>query len=120
MKIIANFEAILIRPDLQRIMGTEEATARAIVELLEMDKHKKKILTDLDFNEVNVLTLLTLVGERLKIKEFTKFAENFAEYRVSMGRLGRKELTGIITMAGFQTEERGRMKSLKSVFTGFK
>lgn len=108
-------------PEKDRIIGSEEAVAKAILELMRVEEEKVKTLSDLNDEEIGVLSLLETIGESLNIKEINKFVENFCQYRVSRHRLGRREMGSIIAWAGFGVQETGRRRlSLKSLFGGFR
>jgi len=109
-----------IRPDTQRVMGTEEAMALGIVEMLDIKDQKIKTLTDLNDTEIGVLTLLDIISQRLRIKEVGNFVKGFCQFRVSKYRLGRREMANIITFAGFGTEERRKVRSIRDLFSGMR
>jgi hypothetical protein len=106
------------RPDEHRVIGTEEAMAQGIVEMLDKD-NKIKTLTDLNDEEINALTLLDTLGERFKIKELANFVHNFSLYRIARERMGRREIGGMVTFAGSVQQERGR-RSIRDLFAGLK
>jgi hypothetical protein len=108
------------RPDTQRVMGQEEALARAITEMMDVTEQKKKLLSDLSEEECNVLTLLHVIGERLKVKEISRFAEEFCMYRVSRSRMGRREMVNVITFSGLPMSEMKGRKSIKDLFSGIR
>jgi len=97
--------------DQKQILGTEEATALLIQELMRNDN--PKVMTDLSDEEVGVLSLLSTIGEDLKIKELKNFCKNFSLYRISRFRLGRREMTDIASWSS--GDAYGRKKKVKSV-----
>ena len=98
-------------------MGTEEAIAMLIQELMKTDK--PKVMTDLNDEEVGVLSLLSTIGENLKIKELKAFCKNFTLYRVSRFRMGRKEMVNIASWTGADVYQRKRkVRSVKDLFGG--
>lgn len=106
---------MLGKNDEYKMMGTEEATARAILEMVATDKEKVKALTQLSDEEIQVLSLLSAMAEELKLDSIKKIVENFSIYRISHNRAGRKEVTGMVTMVGFASEERNKARNLKSI-----
>lgn len=106
--------------DSQRLMGTEEAIAKTIDEMMDVKRDKAKMLTDLDIEEISVLALLETIGKTLKLKSLLMFTDNFCRFRISKARLGRKEFTSMITMAGFNLEQNNRAKSIRSLFGGIR
>lgn len=108
------------RPDTARPMGTEEAMASAIVEMLETNEHKTKTLSDLDDEEIGYMALLETIGNKLKVNEIQFFVDNFCQFRVSRGRLGRREMCNIVAVAGGSYEDRMRKKGIKDLFSGIR
>jgi hypothetical protein len=104
----------------EKIMGTEEAVARLIQELIRVSEDKSKVLSDLNDEEVGVLSLLSTIGEKLKIDAITKFCINFAQYRVSRFRLGRREMVNIASFTSAFPEERRKVRSLRDLFSGMR
>jgi hypothetical protein len=101
------------------ILGTEEAIARLIQEL--MATNKPKIQTDLSDEEIGFMALLSSVGESMKIKAIRDFCLNFCLYRVSRYRQGRRELVDIAGFAGAEsTDKRRKIKSVKDLFSGIR
>lgn len=94
-----------------KIMGTEEAVARLIQELVKTEKGKAKMLSDLHDREIGPLSILDTLGKTTKIKALQDFCTNFCQYRVSRFRLGRRELVNIasFTTEGLQEKRRKRM-----------
>jgi len=109
------------RPDEERPIGTEEAMGRGIIEMLSPLKIKSKTLSDLDDEQVGVLSLLEAMGKHLKIKELQTFCEEFRLHRISRFRLGRREIGGILAFSAFGIPEGGGRKkhSIKDLFSGF-
>lgn len=110
-----------IKPDRERLMGTEEATAHGILGMMGREEERYKRLSDLDDEEIGVLTLLNTIGEKLRLDVVKKFVEDFCEFRVSRFRLGRRELGGIIAYGGYgYGEEKRRARSIKELFAGIR
>jgi len=105
-----------VTPSEERIMGTEEAIGLLIQKLLKPDN--LKLITDLDDEEVNVMTLLQTIGDVLKIDALQSFCENFEQFRVSRWRMGRRELVDIASFYTGGFEQPRRVRSLKDLFVG--
>ncbi|MFQ6054826.1 MAG: hypothetical protein ACE5KE_00255 [Methanosarcinales archaeon] len=105
-------------PQEKMVYGTEEAVARLIMEILRTQPSKVKLLTDLSDEEVQVLSLLSTMGEKLGIDVLKKFCINFCQYRVSMNRKGRKEFVKIATYTTGEVEVSKRKKGIKDLFAG--
>lgn len=109
-----------MNPETKRPMGTEEAMAAAIVEMLNTDEFKTKTLSDLDDEEIGFMALLETIGEKLKLKEISDFVDNFCQFRVSRFRLGRREMSHIVSAAGMSWEDRTRRRGMKDLFSGLR
>lgn len=103
-----------------KVLGTEEAIARLIVELMKTEKGKVKVLSDLDDIEIGVLSLLSTIGENMKIRVIKDFCSNFCKYRVSRFRLGRKEMVDIASFTGEATADRRKRRNIKDLFAGLR
>jgi hypothetical protein len=101
-------------------MGTEEAMATAIVEMLETNEMKTKTLSDLDDEEICYMALLQCIAKQLKVKEIQSFVDNFCQFRVSRNRLGRREMGSIVSNAGSSFEDRLRKRGAKDLFAGLR
>ena len=84
-----------------------------------MKSENIKIMTDVDDEEGGVLSLLSTMGEHLKIKPLKEFVKNFCLFRVSRYRLGRREMVNIASYAGEGPEGR-KVKSIKDLFVGIR
>ncbi len=102
------------------IYGTEEAVAKLIMEFMKSEGIKAKLLSDLSPEEINVLTLLSTMGEKLKIDVLKRFCMNFCQYRVSKDSKGRKEMVGIATYTVATADDRKGKKSIKDLFSGLR
>jgi len=102
------------------VFGTEEAVARLIIELMKSEKKRIKLLTDLSDEEIMVLSLLSTIGEKLKLNVLNKFCSNFCLYRVSKARAGRKEFVNIATYTTGEMTETKRRKGIKDLFGGLR
>lgn len=100
-------------------MGQEEAIAHSLLELLDQAE-KHKTMSDLDENEIGVLSLLETMSQRLKIDELGNFVHNYAKFKVSRARLGRREITSAITLGSAGFEDRRKAKSIKDLFGGMR
>jgi len=109
-----------MNPDKDRLMGTEEAMATGIIELLRTSNEKVRTLSDLDDEEIGVLSLLETIADSLSIREIKTFVERFCQFRVSRYRLGRRELGGIITFTGIGAEETRRRRGIRALFSGLR
>jgi len=107
------------RPDTDRVMGTEEAMAQGIIEMLDKD-NKVKTLSDLNDEEINALALLETLGTKLNVKVLNSFVRNFCLFRISRARMGRREIGGMVTFAGYGAEEKRRKRSIGELFAGLK
>ena len=108
------------RPDAQRVYGQEEAMAQALLELMDIQGDKAKSLTDLNDEEVGVLTLLQTMHDRIKIKEIGNFVDLYCKFKVSRSRLGRREIINAISFGGVQMEDKRRKGSIKDLFAGMR
>lgn len=108
------------RPDTGRPMGTEEAMATGIQEMLDTKAEKVKTLSDLSDEEIGFFALLETMGTKLKISTINDFVKNFCQFRVSRFRLGRREMGNIIAYAGSGFEDRSRRRSIKELFSGIR
>lgn len=104
----------------RKVMGTEEAHAVVIQDLLETADLKAKTMTDLNDEEIGILALMQTIGESLKIKELTDFVTHFAQFRVSRNRMGRREMKDIISYSGSQNDDMRRRRSVGELFAGIK
>jgi arsenate reductase-like glutaredoxin family protein len=107
-------------PDKDRLMGTEEAMASGIMELIKTSDEKVRTLSDLDDEEIGVLSLLETMATQLDLSSIKMFVERFCQFRVSRYRLGRREIGGVISFAGMGAEEGRKKKSLKNLFSGMR
>lgn len=110
----------MMKIDSQRLMGTEEAIAKTIDEMMDVRKEKIKMLSDLDIEEISVLSMLSTLSKTLKINSLEQFIDDFCRFRISKARMGRKEFTSMITMAGFNMEQNNRSRSIRSLFSGIR
>jgi len=104
-------------PDKKPVLGTEEAIATLIQELLATNTPKTQ--TDLSDEEIGFMALLSTTAEKMKIAALREFCKNFALYRVSRYRQGRRELVNIASYTGEGLgERRKKIKSVKDLFGG--
>jgi hypothetical protein len=108
------------RPDTQRVLGQEEAMAQALLELMDIQGDKAKSLTDLNDEEVGVLTLLQTMHDTIKIKEIGNFVDLYCKFKVSRSRLGRREIINAISFGGVQMDDKRRRGSIKDLFAGMR
>lgn len=109
-----------VKPDTRRVLGTEEATATAIQGMLGDEKQREKILSDLNEEEVAVLTLLDTIEKKMKTGVLREFCKNFCLYRISRFRLGRREIGSIITFAGIGETDKRKVRSIRDLFSGLR
>ena len=100
----------------EKVYGTEEALAKGILDLLKSTN--KKILSDLDDEEILNLSLLYSWAEQIKCNALTKFCDNFLQLRISRFRLGRREIVNIASFSG--DPDRKKVKSIKDLFSGMR
>lgn len=109
------------RPDSQRVLGQEEAMAQALLELMRTEPpYNTKTMSDLDENEIGVLTLLQTMSKELKVDVLSDFVINYAQFKVSRARLGRTEIIKSITFGAMGGDERRKTKSIKDLFGGMR
>jgi len=109
---------VRIEPE-SEVFGKDEAFARISMELLKTDKYKK-ILSDLELDEINAIISLLAIGRIVKSDILEKIVNDFLELRVSKDRLGRKE---ILSFALASTYESGGLRAksgISSLFSGLK
>jgi len=104
----------------RKVMGTEEAHAVVIQDMLETKELKAKTMSDLNDEEIGILALMQTIGNALKIEELQEFVLNFAQFRVSRGRMGRREMKDIISYSGSGNEDMRRRRSVGDLFAGIK
>lgn len=102
-------------PKLEDVFGTEEATAKCLVELIKPDRIN--LLTDLTFEEIQALTVAEVFGQRLfewfESTMVLDICELYKELKVSLGRRGRTEIVDLATFVTPIAEVRkGRLPSL--------
>jgi len=106
------------------LMGQEEAIAEAIVKIIGFsDEELHKVITDLKDWEVNLMTVLQTIGEEMGLDSLKALVRNFCLFRISMGRLGRKEMIHLITFAGLGEEYFGggrKRVTIKQLIPGLK
>ena len=103
-----------------KVYGTEEAIAQLITQLMDVEKNKVKMLSDIDDLEIGALTVLSCIGEKLKLKSLTAFVDNFCRLRISRYRLGRREAVRIASYSTAEAGERKRAKSIRDLFAGIR
>ncbi|MCW1312772.1 MAG: hypothetical protein OH338_05085 [Candidatus Parvarchaeota archaeon] len=84
---------------LEDVYGTEEATAKCLVELIKPDKIN--LLTDLTFEEIQALTVAEVFGQFILEKTnstlILDLCQSYKELKVSLGRRGRTEIVDLAT-----------------------
>lgn len=108
------------RPDVQRVLGQEEAMAQALIELMDIQAEKTRTLSDLNEEEVGVLTLLQTMGNRIQVTEINDFVKLFCQFKVSRGRLGRREIINAISFGGIGMDDRRKSRNIKDLFGGLR
>ena len=108
------------RPDTQRVLGQEEAMAQALLEMMDIQGEKARTLSDLNDEEVGVLTLLQTMDNRIKVKEIGDFVDLYCKFKVSRSRLGRREIINAISFGGIQMDDKRRRGSIKDLFSGMR
>jgi hypothetical protein len=101
----------------EKVYGTEEALAKGILNLLHSTEGRK-VLSDLDDEEILNLSLLYTWSDLIKDKALKQFCDNFLELRISRFRLGRREIVSIASFTG--EPERRKIKGIKDLFAGFR
>lgn len=93
---------------LEDVYGTEEATAKCLVELIKPDKIN--LLTDLTFEEIQALTVADVFGQFLLGKVGSSLvldlSQSYKELKVSLGRRGRTEIVDLATFVTPMAEMR--------------
>jgi hypothetical protein len=97
---------------LEDIFGTEEATAKALIELVKTERIN--LLTELNMEEIQALVIGEIVGEHLRrtigSTLLLDLCKLYKELKVSYNRKGRTEIVGLGTFIGTFTEEKkGKM-----------
>lgn len=100
---------------LEDVFGTEEATAKCLIELIKPDRIN--LLTDLTFEEIQALVVAEAFGnflfETLKSDLILNICQLYKEDKVSLGRRGRTEIVDLATfVSGVAEEKKGRLPSL--------
>lgn len=109
---------VRVEPEAE-VFGKDEAFARISMELLKTDKYKK-ILSDLEQDEINAIVSLLAIGRIVKSDIIEEIVDDFLELRVSKNRLGRKEILSFALASTFEGAG-GRAKSgISSLFSGLK
>lgn len=106
------------RPDTNRVLGQEEAMAQALLELMDIQMDKTRTLTDLNDEEVGVLSLLQTLSNRVRVREIDDFVRLYCQFKVSRMRLGRREIVNAISIGNLGLEEKRRRGGIKELFGG--
>lgn len=106
------------RPDTNRVLGQEEAMAQALLELMNIQEDKTRTLSDLNDEEVGVLSLLQTLGNRIKLNEINDFVRLYCQFKVSRFRLGRREIVNTISLGTMGFEEKRKVGRWKDIFGG--
>lgn len=106
------------RPDTGRVLGQEEAMAQALIEMMDIQGEKTRTLSDLQDEEVGILTLLQTLGNRVHVREINDFVRLYCQFKVSRLRLGRREVVNAISFGTLGMEDRRRRGSIKDLFGG--
>jgi len=77
--------------------NTEEALGQAVSNLTDVDEEKIKLLSDLQIWEINQLALMLTIAERYDIQWLRTYVDNMLKLRVSVQRLGRREIVKMIS-----------------------
>lgn len=94
-------------------LTSEEALARVSMILAKTDN--PKLLTHLSHDEINLIAPLQTVADLRKIKYLQEFTKNFQLFRVSLERLGRREMLDI---AGGVKHEPEKIRGIRKLFGG--
>jgi hypothetical protein len=108
------------RPDTQRVLGQEEAMAQALLELIDIQGEKSRTLSDLNDDEVGILTLLQTMHNTIDVKEIGDFVDLYCKFKVSRSRLGRREIINAISFGGAGMDDKRRKGSIKDLFAGMR
>jgi len=111
-------EALMGRKEeakLEDVFGTEEATAKCLIELIKPDRIN--LLTDLSFEEIQALVVAETFGqyifENTGSDLLLRICHLYKELKVSLGRRGRREIIDLATFVGIAEEEKkGRLPKL--------
>jgi hypothetical protein len=106
----------------ERMFGTEEALGKLIKEFTEATKKKLPMLSDLNTEEIDFLSILETIAKRINSKTIKTFVDTFLALRVSRFRLGRSEMVRIASYAtaGYGGVEERTRKGLKSLIPGWR
>lgn len=94
-------------------LTSEEALAR--VSMILAKSENPKLLSHLSHDEINQLAPLQTVADFKKLKHIQEFTHNFLQFRVSMERLGRREMLDI---AGGVKHEPEKVRGIRKLFGG--
>lgn len=94
-------------------LTSEEALAK--VSMILAKSENPKLLSHLSYNEISLLAPLQTISDIAKLKYFQTFINNFLQFRVSLERLGRREMLDI---AGGVKHEPEKVKGIRKLFAG--
>lgn len=108
-------EATKEEAKLEDVFGTEEATAKCLIELIKPDRIN--LLTDLTFEEIQALTVAEELGNTLfqwfNSTLILNLVGLYKELKVSLGRRGRTEIVDLATFVTPISEMRkGKLTSM--------
>lgn len=106
------------RPDINRVLGQEEAMAQALLEMLDIQEDKIRTLSDLNEEEIGILSLLQTLSNRVKVREIDDFIRFYCQFKVSRIRLGRREIINAISIGSIGIDERKKRGGIRELFGG--
>lgn len=98
------------------VYGQDEAFGKIAIELLQTEK--MRVLSDIDEDEVKLLSVILTIGEKIESKTLKKLAENFLQLRVSRDRVGRQELMSVALASRVKSGGKKGKQSIKDLFAG--
>ena len=104
-------------PVKDRPIGSEEALARTLLELT--DPKKFEFFSELDDEEILVLSALKTWGDKTGFKVINDFCDYFLKHRVSRYRQGRREIALAVGLASGGIPAR-TPKSLRTILSGLR
>ena len=107
-------------PEQQEIVGTEEALARIMLELMNPEKDKLYTVSDATPSEIFGIPTLLAYAKKFKSTLVEEWVKKFLLLRVSRFRLGRREFLLLSTGIKELAEEKRKGKKVQDLFMGLK
>lgn len=106
-----------VSPDTEGLYGEEESRAKTLRDLVKIAYPEG--LSDLNLREINFMSALETLAKILDSDVLRTWNRKFLKLRVSRNRLGRREISSTLTLAGVKAKK-GGAKSIKDLFSGLK